>query len=531
MFVKRLFSSVATGLRRVLRHLIRELFGHADDVTEAYPRLSAIGPTGAYYLLQDKDLVRRHVETVVIEGERTGKRRLTIDLALPREPSVAIATTSEGCRFYVPVALMAKEPPTSNINLRDETGATLPLLNREQNAGLTFDALISVIAQMLDQTPPDRLRRALREVVFRDGLPSAVAREYAYVILRDEFPVFFEHDRAEDVQAIVDDFSENSLIWIGLTGRPGARRVIKFEYDISVDVPPIPARGPSIRTVLVRTPRASHVFEYRDPGDLHQSPTLLRVWTRIATAFGWAAIPLMIESPHFRGCWSYHMQVRAPEGLEVRDIQLLGDLTDERGDPAVPQREVDRTGAHLYFARATVERYAALLVLVRPGRRGFLALCLLATGLTCGNLWAFAAHASAAASDKGVSAAILLVVPAFLAAFVVRPGEHELAIRLFTGVRFLVLVAGVLSAAAAAALIGVRPSAWSLASSLHIYAVTATVATGLLAVSWILAFQLSWDLASYVRTAWGACSSTRSPVRASRSLPPPLLPFAHSGLA
>jgi hypothetical protein len=472
------------------------------DPQTPYPTLDEICETGAYYLPQDKGLVRRHVESVSFHDETVGKRRLTLDMVLPRDPAAAIAWAPDGYRFYVPLALMAKDPPTTNIDLLDEDERSLPLLNRAQNAQLTHAALARMAERVLDGELSHGLRRALEIVVSADGLEAELALEYAYLVMEDEHPGKLALPAARVFKEVLNDFSVNSLIWIGLTGRPGARRVVKFRYDIAVRFPPIPREHAYTRWVLVETSDAWHEFEYDFPGDGHPRSSFMRICNRLANTFGWAPIDLSIDSPYLRGCESYHMQVDAPPGLEIRNIRLAGELVDGAGEEVRYKTEISGPSAHLYFADARPEGFSFATVTLRASRRGFLSLSLVAAGITTLTLWAFQARAEEARADEGVAAAILLVVPALLALFVVRPGEHALATRVFSGVRLLVLGAALFSIAAAGALIGVRPSAWTLREAWYHYAVGASVLAGLLSVSWVLALQGTWRAGSRLHQLW-----------------------------
>ena len=412
-----------------------------------------------------------------------------------------IARAPEGYRYYVPIALLGKSPPTSNIDLVDEDDRSLPLLNREQNAQLTHAAVVDLLEEIGGRTPSAALEGLLERVIRDDGLDAEFALEYAYVLIGEEYPGIFDSPKFAPLGEVLTDFAANSLIWVGLSGRPGARRVLQFRYDIAVELPPIPRQPPSVEYVLVETLKAQHTFEYAYRGDGFPSSTLERLWQRLANTIGWAAIDLALDSPYLRGCRSYHMQVAAPPGLECRDIRLIGDLTDSTGAPVGYQKNVTRRTAHLYFSDAKAEPNALITVTLLAGRRGFLTLSLLAGIVAAGMLWIYQGRTAQIGKDTSAAAAVLLVVPALLAIFSARPGEHALTARLLGGVRFLVLVSALGLVAGAAALVNVRPSAWDLKEAIRWYAVGDSAIAGVLMVSWLQSLYPVWAVRRRVAAA------------------------------
>jgi hypothetical protein len=129
---------------------------------------------------------------------------------------------------------------------------------------------------------------------------------------------------------------------------------------------------------------------------------------------------------------------------------------------------------------------------MRVGRRGFLTYSLIFAAACALLLWEFQAHASSA-SDKDssqVSAAVLLLTPTLLGLFLFRPGEHELAARLLSGIRGLVVCSGLLCVAAAMALIGAMPPGVNgVAGCWRLYGILATAVVVVLGVSWVLSFN------------------------------------------
>jgi hypothetical protein len=105
-------------------------------------------------------------------------------------------------------------------------------------------------------------------------------------------------------------------------------------------------------------------------------------------------------------------------------------------------------------------------------------------------LWLLHDHAKVLAAHEVVVVSILLVVPALLALFILRPGEHALASHMLSGARGVILADALLCACAAAAFGDVLPFRFKdVATTWHAYAVVATVLAGTLIVSWLLALD------------------------------------------
>ena len=111
--------------------------------------------------------LRRHVETVTLRSLTSARRQLTIDVVLPEQESCSFPWRGGERLFYLPIALMLKQPPASNLDMRDERDTSLPVLNRLENAEVTLTAVTSLIGDMLDDPAlAEQLTPFLRQAVF-----------------------------------------------------------------------------------------------------------------------------------------------------------------------------------------------------------------------------------------------------------------------------------------------------------------------------------------------------------------------------
>jgi len=186
------------------------------------------------------------------------------------------------------------------------------------------------------------------------------------------------------------------------------------------------------------------------------------------------------------------MQVTAPDGLQIWGVRSDSVFKNRFGDELRLATVSEDTTTHLFASAARLERRAPIRISFRAQRRGFLNLSLVTALFTALGLWFAQAHAEFAdnAQNTQTAAAALLVLPALLALFAVRPAEHALVSRLLFGVRALVFVSGLVAVLAAAALADVRPSAWEDVSEAWIwYAAVASGAGLMVIVAWAAALR------------------------------------------
>lgn len=133
--------------------------------------ISGIGDAAASFLTSTGGWTSRHVEHFEFIDETSARRRVTVDLRLSKASTVAVGQASV---YFVPVAVIAKEDPVDHVDLRDEGGAALPLLTRQENAALSEAAICTAARLMAGQAIGDEVEKRLRRIAWE--LP-AVAGE------------------------------------------------------------------------------------------------------------------------------------------------------------------------------------------------------------------------------------------------------------------------------------------------------------------------------------------------------------------
>jgi hypothetical protein len=466
----------------------------------ALPSLKSYGTIGSWFFRHETtDWVVRHVETLEILSARSAARRLTIDLKLPTDPESWIAHDGSEALYCMPVARLAKERPTSFIDLRDEAGDVLPLLTRAENAVISRRALtVSVQALLGRQATIDAaLGYGLALVVEEEGIPAEVAAA-VYERAMSVRNQLREGPTATRLAQVVTQLSANSMIWVLLRGEPGQRRVIKLAYRIPLKVPVVPAR----RVNLVEFERLG--ISIPEEGTVDWLASMRNLASRGTAAMGLDAIDITVHDPVVQDPRSYHFQVRTPTGVRLEEIVPT---TFPEGEEA----ELYVGAQHLYLRGASSGQNLPLQLCFRVHRHGLLNLSLLATSVITALLWLVRSNetalvgAGANVTRAQIAAAVLVLVPAGLAVFANRPTENPLATVLLSGVRWFVVLAALCGAFAAAALGGVRPTG-SLQTSLLIYASIASGCLAAMLVAWVGSVRLLREPAVAVRRRlWGDC--------------------------
>jgi hypothetical protein len=393
-----------------------------------------VGRRLAFLLLTMPRWVTRRVESISFHDDETVRRRVSIDFSLP-------AVTSLRSRFgrraeLIPLAYVKKDR-LRNFDLRDESSAALPALTRIENGEVAAAVLeymanrlvgraiehdviedIEALAYMSDADAG-----ALYNRLFREDAASRVTR---YLLSRD--PPFV---------GLARRLAESFMLIVPLTRTPASRRVLKFAYDEMLDV-----SGRSRRR-------------------------------QIAESMSWRATRINLPVPGVIASASYHLDIAAPTELVIARARLVTESRTALDEDPTPTRR-----AHL--ATPLQPASAEAQIEISAPREGIIRASLLTSLLTAVVLTAGAFRLSELDSAREGVATVLVAVPALVAAYVARPGEHELASRLLFGVRLAVLASGALSFAASALLLaGPRGTAQD------------AVWWGLTGLSWLLATILT----------------------------------------
>jgi len=507
-------------------------FARADAARELASRTDEIdwivaAESASYFLRTDQKWVARHVEHVIIESDRAAFRRITIDLDLP-EPSTAFERRNGRARYCVPVTWLAKDPPTARIDLRDERGNVLPLLTRDENSDISRVALLEGLSRATGAGPSADLEEAVDLCVLEDESLAFFGYGLVRVVSDQEGRTFPDDSERRCLEQSALRLSGNSAIWVLLQGLANQRRVIKFGYGMEFAPNPVVARKRIIRTRTDLLDAEPVELKELGSGRILWAGTARRAAQRLAERLALGALEFRIPVPNVADPASYHIEIEAPPGLEIRRLRLRARLVGGDGQEVTPQTQYEGRTGHLYFrdaesvhaldddeaklpaaagAAPEVPREPITIdARVRISRRGLMNFAVLSSTIIALGLWGYESSVQQASNEHhlDVAAAVLLIVPALLVVFAVRPEEHAWTSRLLAGVRTMVLASGLLAALAAAALIGVSP--WKRpVDALEWYAIAASIPASILLVAWIGLWQPGrwWTRRSPTRRQYG----------------------------
>jgi len=464
--------------------------------------LTAIGRSCARFLWSEEPWSDRCVETVFITSETMAVRQVTVDVTLPEKE--VVLDGEELPLHYVPLATLHKDPPTSRIDLVDEHGTTVPLLNRSQHSAITAIAAHQALEHLVGRSLSQELKSDLLELCSKFGPAGLAARAVVLARLSGvECPQEMEASLGLQIATLLRELLESSILWIPAAGQPGRRRSFKLRYELPLSYSPLIRKPPGdVELDVEIVPLDDHpdailrtTVRFESDGDGLESSTFHRVLSRITTPLSLSAVEVVLPYPHLGHSRSYHLQVVAPAGLEVRNLAVRTKDADFSQHDPPPDR------GHIHVGRLSKPGGPAT-VRFRVGRRGLLTQALVACTLITTLLWGFSLHSKTAENRADVAAPVLLLAPALLAAIAVRPGEHQIASRILGGVRGAVAISGASGIVASAGFAGVRFHWATIHAELHTLAIVSTASTGLLLTGWILALRTSERVRGFLRRRW-----------------------------
>ena len=379
---------------------------------------------------------------------------MSVDFVLP-EPSWFWSTTSPvpGSKIYVPIYLPAKDT-LDQFTAYDEDGRRLTMLPTADNGAFAVAGLRPIVGALAARrlaaaelsTVLLTLEDELTKVVMAQKRPDCPSPEEVFAAaLRG--PLGMVLTKKDETRAVVRDLAGGFLMLVPVTYEPGADRLIKAEWDI-----------PNY---------------WRGTGDRAR----IRRWIHSGLAsVGWVDKRQNIPDLQIGWARSTHVEVVAPEDVELSSVRLEADqcvvengeeqrVTSERRVFDKPRTTIN-VAPRIRFSpfeadpelRADMAQEllqargdkASIEVQFRSPASGVLMAATVASCMLTMLLWVAGEHL--ASLDRQTYSAVLLVFPAILAAYLLRPGEHAFARRLLVGVRLCGLGVAVCSVAVSALL-------------------------------------------------------------------------------
>lgn len=377
----------------------------------------------------DPAWLHRRVESISFVDNRVVRRAVSVDFTIPSGLNPVREGVNGGDLFYVPVGALPKLPPLLNLDMVDDCGQSVYLLTTVENAVIDGALLAALAAEASIDT------NAKQESIARLASGEPGSRLAAANDLINGAPNTASADRLRfyAFQAL-----ENFVLWFPVVGSAGDRKVVKFAYD---------------------------EFDESTRG----------FWRRLLRSLSWAPRDKWYSLSQASHSGSYHLAVQAPPLLEVVEAEAA--FVQAKDAPPVPV-DVQRDGphVHLYVPRGAARNTPGFLLLKTvASRRGPVTAAWTAALTVAVLLSSMAALACSVAEEVEASIAILVLVPALFAAFVIRPADHLLASEHVGAVRFLTVAVGALPAVASVCVLALHEDPAELRWALVLLAATAWI--------------------------------------------------------
>ena len=373
----------------------------------------ALGGAIFILLLTPEEWIHRRVESIAFVDASSFRRRVSVDCSHPSEDLIGINDLD-----VLPIALLEKEV-LLDLDVRDRSDAPLPILTTSENAFVAWSTLAMAAEFTLDEKGLPLPDAVLDDLEVLAGAKGSAAAEQLGLLFDAKRGHAQERLALKNEASFVDvatNLASNFLLLCEMPPNPDRRSIIKFAYTQRVD--PLDAT--------------------------RREQVLLRL--------GWRPSRFDFYVPAVGEAQSYHMEFACPRELELVDAEFFVAPPTSAGTtlPAVVRGAL----AHANVSNQPPEANAMMSVWLRPSRAGLLRASLLTSMFTFLALIFFVRDHVLERLAGEAPTALLLSVPGLVSAFIVRPGEHEIATGLLLGIRSVLVVSSATAYAGAFALLG-----------------------------------------------------------------------------
>lgn len=447
----------------------------------------------AWQYLAPEKRMRRWTETIEIFDLHRSQREIAIDFTLP--------TAAGKTQWMMPTAYLGKTPVAPDLEVRDASGMAISIPTKRENMAITEKALDALDkAGVISLSADPDLRKLCHEVIREANFEARVAR----LLAESRFGTGNDLLRGL-LRALEDQF----LLWVPVTGQPGCDQQIHIRrrQGLHTNVVLRPKRIKDERTVETAVGPVPISFL---AATSRRRPNFKAIVGRVLRIFGLAAFEYEHETTEPHRFASFHLRVKAPDGLIVRDVAarvrtataagtaLTGLRTAPASKPGLTYQGRESDLAHFHCAES--RNPAVLRAYTTLGIRGGLTTPWAGAAVfTALLLWAVhrLAPANLAAGEAGhleATVAVLLIGPALASAWALRADRGDLLESTLGGSRALLLLAAVLSVGVALSLAGFQPFRWSNQTAVEVYASISYGVAALMVVSWALTSPACWFL-------------------------------------
>jgi len=479
----------------------------------------------AYYLATSHGLIKRHVEIVELNADRTASRQLQIDMELPTDPDAFLGEPDQDGKYHFlfPLLYIRKADASAGFEIHDESGTKMIVPIRAESdavsaraaaaAGaalsaigarpLSVDALEAVFAPIIAGTPLDA-SLSLQEVFVQIGLVEEEGDEEQPSTGQIAIGNTWRDAGLSDVLRML---VEHTLIWVPIHGRPGERRTVTMSQQMTL------IRRSLIRWIFrdlaslkshrcrpFRKRRAENPDTVLKLGEKRYGRRARRISfsvlaERIGQPIAWTPAEYEFPTIYVKRCQSYHFELISPPGRTPRDLRPASGIPIAEPGKELPSGRTTLTSCRAQHDLPGIKPAEDIWfrVSVGIGDGAFPGLWFLCGAITAIILWLLADDSPALTGTPAqIVAGILLVVPALVAALVIG-GDGVPITRLIGGARLLFLITGLSAVAAASVVAGAKPFHLKPDWSWTICAIAATIATVPLGTSWVLSSPLVWS--------------------------------------
>lgn len=406
-------------------------------------------------LLDERDTwVKRRVEHVTLESPYAYNRRVSVDFAIPDKlPSPLKTSDGKTAVYLVPLALMRKGP-LSAFSVWSESGASLKLATRDEARRVAAAVLIALarrnvgdLADKNDLSAPAGVEQLVWEIVGQQGDDTMPVKDRVRGApgFQTDPPAEskWRHKLASDADflALAADLAHNFLLLVEVAAAPGERRLVKYTYEQRRDpaLTRLPAWADAIRRAWLRGVQGRKRAQGIIALERERIPS--RPLDRLRRLVLWWPYSLVIEAPSASQGGSYHLEVTAPEGLQITRaaLQSLSPATNLRTDQLAVSR------AHLHTEGLPVGTPVRAIVNIRPLGQTIVRTATLSSAVTTALLAVVFVRRGVFDENFGALQGLLLSVPLALSAYVARSGEAQTTSSVLYGLRVLTVISGLLS--------------------------------------------------------------------------------------
>lgn len=409
----------------------------------ALPRMAK---TTCLLFARPEEWIHRRVERIYFKDHQVAHHQVSVDFTLPR--NVAPVSTFDGKPMYVaPLFLLAKGmldplrvgkrprrrffflgkrpvdltkraiPSTrySNVNFTNQDGRSLPILTREQSAQLTVAMLLQEAERIVgSDRVTGQLQNEIAAIPYRSWLDLQEVLDWLLYKKVCCWDARLRLRKDKYFRELIFTFASHRLIVCLLNGEEPRRPIYKLSYD-----------------------------EYANVDIANPKGTFRR-------SIGWKSEQYSIPLTEIGASSSYHVEIDIPKELEINAINLVGkgyrwfDKIRDVGNRDYLVQQIQSTNeGKIYIPEPLAgRRVGHVWVKLRARRKGFpagawAASFLITVILICAsfNAWIVVKH-----RESEAATATLLLVPALVAAYIVRPEEHGITKRMLRWMRWALVV-------------------------------------------------------------------------------------------